>query len=81
MTLLADFLGLPPPVRLQMSPDLQRRKTNCGYPGPRLNRGLDQREIGRQFGVGPHAVSKAIPQETELAAQGAGAAGLFDTLQ
>ncbi len=27
MALLADFLGLPPPTRLQMSPELQRRKT------------------------------------------------------
>jgi class 3 adenylate cyclase/predicted ATPase len=27
VALLADFLGLPPPVALQMSPDLQRRKT------------------------------------------------------
>ena len=26
MALVADFLGLPPPVRLQMSPELQRRK-------------------------------------------------------
>jgi predicted ATPase len=27
VALLADFLGLPPPTRLQMSPELQRRKT------------------------------------------------------
>jgi predicted ATPase len=27
VTLLADFLGLPPPVRLQMNPELQRRNT------------------------------------------------------
>jgi hypothetical protein len=27
VTLLADFLGLPPPTRLQLSPELQRRKT------------------------------------------------------
>ncbi|HME71157.1 MAG TPA: adenylate/guanylate cyclase domain-containing protein [Myxococcota bacterium] len=27
VALLADFLGLPPPTRLQLSPELQRRKT------------------------------------------------------
>ena len=27
IALLADFLGLPPPTRLQLSPELQRRKT------------------------------------------------------
>ena len=27
LALLADFLGLPPPTRLQLSPELQRRKT------------------------------------------------------
>ena len=27
VALLADFLDLPPPTRLQMSPELQRRKT------------------------------------------------------
>ena len=27
VALLADFLGLPPPTRLQMSPELQRKKT------------------------------------------------------
>jgi class 3 adenylate cyclase/predicted ATPase len=27
VSLLADFLGLPPPTRLQLSPELQRRKT------------------------------------------------------
>jgi putative transposase len=34
--------------------------------------GLNQREIGRQFGVGPYAVSKAIARATELAAEGGG---------
>jgi predicted RNA polymerase sigma factor len=34
--------------------------------------GLNQREIGRQFGVGPYAVSKAIARATELAAEGSG---------
>ena len=32
--------------------------------------GLTQREIGREFGVGPHAVSKAITRAKELAAEG-----------
>jgi hypothetical protein len=27
VALLADFLALPPPAPLQMSPELQRRKT------------------------------------------------------
>ena len=27
VALLADLLGLPPPTRLQLSPELQRRKT------------------------------------------------------
>jgi predicted ATPase len=27
VALFADFLGLPPPTRLQLSPELQRRKT------------------------------------------------------
>ena len=28
VSLLADFLGLPPPMRLHFSPELQRRKTD-----------------------------------------------------
>ena len=32
--------------------------------------GLGQREIGREFGVGPHAVSKAIARTAALRKEG-----------